>query len=122
MKNNDLPHQEPIKSRRSVVLFALLAILVVVLAWHILLPLFGIAVVLSLGLLSVIVLSVVLVGIGVLLIYFLPALLIGLVALIALGWVLIALALFPFLFPLLAPLLIILWIAAYLIGKGRRRS
>lgn len=113
---------QPPRKRFSTLLLAILAIFVIVIAWHIFLPLLGIGVVLTLGLMSVIVVSVILVALGVLLLYLLPALFIGLIALIVLGWTVFAIMLFPILFPLLAPLVIILLIVAYFVGRGRRRS
>ncbi len=113
------------RSKRGIifpVIFAIFAIVVIVLAWHIIFPLLGVGIVLTLGLWAVIVVSVVLVSLGVLLLFLLPGIFIGLIALFVLAWAVFALVLFPFLFPLLAPLLIILFVLAYLVGRGRRRS
>ena len=103
--------------RRALVI-ALLAIVVLIIGWHIIFPLLGIAVVMTGSVWGIVVASIALLCMGVLLLFVLPGMLILLVAAIAFIWVVIAIILAPFAFPLLVPLLVILWFVAYL----RRRK
>lgn len=110
----------PKKGLLTPILFAIIAIFLLVLAWHVFFPLLAVGVVFTLGLWAVILISIVLVCLGVLLLFLLPSIFIGLIGLIILGWAIFAIAIFPFLFPLIAPLLIIMLVLSYILGRGRR--
>lgn len=104
-------------SIKKPLLIAVVAIIALVILYHLLWPLLGLAIVFSAGAWAIIVLSVVLFSIGIMLFFIFPAMVVGIISLFAFVWVLLALMLFPFLFPVLIPIFILLLFFAYIRRK-----
>lgn len=105
---------------KKILLVAIALILLCVVGFHLLLPLLGIAIVMSGAAWGIIVATITLFAIAALLFFILPAILITLLSLFAFGWVILAIVLFPFLFPLVIPVFIILLVVAYF--SSRRKN
>jgi len=99
---------------KKVLIVAIILILISVIGFHLLLPLLGIAIIMSGAAWGIIVATITLFAIATLLFFILPGILIILLSLFALGWVVLAIILFPFLFPLVVPVFIILLCIAYI--------
>lgn len=104
----------------KVLLLAIILILLCVVGFHLLLPLLGIAIIMSGAAWGIIVATVTIFTIVALLFFILPGILIALLSLFALGWVILAIVLFPFLFPLVLPVFIILLFIAYISRRNRQ--
>ncbi len=104
---------------KKILLWAIILILLSVVGFYLLLPLLGIAIVMSATAWGVVVTTIVLFAIAILLFFVIPGILVILLSLFALGWTIVAIVLFPFLFPLVMPVFIILLAIAYL---ARRRN
>jgi hypothetical protein len=114
-----MPTEEKPKTR-AVLWVLIILLLVLVIGWHLILPILGVAVVLSAAAWGVIVLTIAGFSLAALLFFLLPWVLILVLCVIGFIWLIIALALFPFLFPLLIPIFIILLFIAYL--RRRRKQ
>jgi len=106
-------------SLKKPLLIALIAMVVLLVAWHLVFPIIGVAIVISAAAWVVIMATIVFVAIAVLLFYIFTG--IGILILCGLSafWIILAIALFPFIFPLLIPLLILLIFMAFV---RRRKS
>lgn len=102
---------------QKILLIAIILILLSVIGFHLLLPLLGIAIIMSGAAWGVIVATIALFAIAALLFFIIPGILVLLLSLFAFGWVIIAIVLFPFLFPLILPVFIILLFVAYMTRK-----
>lgn len=98
---------------------AIALILLCVVGFHLLLPLLGIAIVMSGAAWGIIVATITLFAIAGMLFFIIPGILIALLSLFAFGWVILAIVLFPFVFPLVMPIFIILLFIAYM-THGKR--
>ena len=105
------------KSIKGALIIAVAVMLVLVIGWHLIFPLLGIAVAVTASAWAIIVLSIVLFALSGLLFLIFPVIVIFIICLLAFAWLLISLMLFPFLFPVLAPLFIVLLFVAYLRRK-----
>src|SRR5258708_2909341 len=94
------------QSTHKVLIFAIALILICVIGFHLLLPVLGIAIVMSGAAWGVIVATITLFAIAALLFFIIPGILIILLSLFAFGWVILSIVLFPFLFPLVLPVFI----------------
>jgi hypothetical protein len=119
MRNNP-KSQFPQKNDHSfpkLLLIAIALILIVELGFHLILPLLGIATVITVGVLAgawgIVVGTIVFFCIVGLLFFVIPGALILLLGLFALIWVIIAVVLFPVILPIIFPMLIILLFIGY---------
>ena len=102
---------------KNVILITLVLMCVLVVAWHLLLPILGITIALSAGIWSVAIASIVLLCIATLLFFIftgIGALLLGGVVFI---WTVVAIILFPLLFPILLPILLLMLIVGLVARK-----
>ena len=105
------------RGTRKALIIAITVMLVLLVAWHLLLPILGIAVAVGVGAWAVIVGSVVAFCVAVFLFFLFSGIGSFIVGIFAFVWMIFAITLFPFLFPILMPLLIIV----LFIGYVRRR-
>lgn len=108
------------KCNHKALIVAIALILLCVIGFHLLLPLLGIAFVLTGAMWGVIVATITLFAIAALLFFILPGILILLLSLFALGWVIFSIIFFPLLFPLVMPVFIILLFIAYTARRNRK--
>lgn len=118
--NSQLP-QKSGTSFAKLLLIAIALILIVELGFHLILPLLGIATVITVGVLAgawgIVVGTIVFLCIAGLLFFIIPGALILLLGLFALIWVIIVVALFPVILPIIFPMLIILLFIGYIRRK-----
>ncbi len=105
-------------SVKGALLTAVILILVLVIGWHLLFPMLGIAVVVTATAWALIVATVTLFSLSILLFFIIPGMLVFVLCVIGFVWLLISLVLFPFLFPFLIPLFVIMLFVAFV----RRRK
>lgn len=98
-------------------LIAIALILIAVLGFHLLMPILGITLAVSMAAWGAIIATIVFFCIAALLFFIVPAVLIIALSLLALFWVVVAVILFPILFPVIVPVFIIL----LFIGYARRK-
>ncbi len=106
------------RTTHRLLIAAIVLILLCVICFYTLLPILGIAVIMSGAAWGIVIATITLFAIACLLFFFIPGILIILLSFFAFGWVILAIALFPFLFPLVLPVFIILLFIAYM---SRRR-
>ena len=99
-------------------IIAIALILITVLGFNLLMPVLGIALVISFAAWSAIIATIMFFCIAALLFFIVPSVLIVLISLVALFWVVVAIIFFPILFPIVIPIFIIL----LFIGYARRRK
>lgn len=104
-------------SFRKPLLIAIALIFLCVLGFHLLLPILGIAIAISAAAWGMIVASIVIFSIAALLLFAIPGFLVFLVLLVTLGWLVLAIVLFPIIFPIIIPIFIILAFIGYLRKK-----
>lgn len=104
-------------STRKALIIAVIAILVLVVGFHLIFPLLGIAIAVTAGAWGVIIATIVVFSVGLMLFFIFPGIIILLFCLFAFVWVLLSVILFPFVFPLFVPLLVILLFIAYVRRK-----
>ena len=107
---------------KKLLVLAIILILICVIGSQILLPLFGIAIIMTGVAWGIVVATITLFAIGALLFFILPGILTILLSLFALGWAILAIVLFPFLFPLITPVFIILVFIAYFSRRNQDRK
>lgn len=100
-KNNSNP-------LKTAILITLIVMLVLVVAGHIILPLFGITIAITAGVWSVAVGTVVLLCISTLLFFIFSGIGIFILGIFAFAWTIGAIVLFPLLFPILIPVLLLM--------------
>ncbi len=100
-------------SFKKILLFAIALILICAISFFLIFPLLGIAFVMSSTAWGIIIGTIILFSLCVLLFFIIPGILIVLISMLAFIWVVISIALFPFLFPLIIPVFIILLFIAY---------
>lgn len=105
-------------SLHGVLIIALVAMIILLLLWHLFWPVFGIALAITAVTWGVLLATSVLVAVGVLLFYLFSGIGILIICGSAFLWFIGALVMFPVLFPFLVPLLILL----LFIGYARRRE
>ena len=105
-------------SLKKPLLIALITMLVLLTAWHLVFPIIGAAIVITAAAWAVIMMTIVFVAVAVLLFYIFSALGILILCAVSSIWIILAIAIFPFIFPLLIPLLILLIFMAFI----RRRK
>lgn len=119
MKNIQNPQNLPKKrySLSKLLLTAIALILIVELGFHLILPLLGIATVITVGILAgawgIVIFTIVFFCIAALLFFVIPGVLIFVLGLLAVAWVIVSVVLFPVIFPIIFPLLIILLVIGY---------
>lgn len=111
-------NDEKKKSFKKALLIALIVMVVLLLGWHLIFPILGIAIAITAVAWGILLASIVLLAVGTLLFYIFTGAGIFVICLLGLIWVIGALVAFPFLFPILIPLLIIL----LFIGFVRRKE
>ncbi len=111
MNNNKKPR---LKKALLIALSVMLGLLVI---WHLVLPMFNIAIVMSALVWGTLVATVVLLSISILLFYILSGIGIIIICILSCIWFLGTFVLFPFLFPFLLPLLILLLFIAFVRKK-----
>lgn len=116
--------QEPVKKNKSktlknAILITLIVMLVVLAAWHFMLPLLGITIAVSAGLWSIAVTSIVLICVATLLFFIFTGIGIFILSAFALIWTVIAIILFPILFPILIPVLLLMFLIGYLMRNKK---
>lgn len=104
---------------KKILLFAIILILICVIGSQLILPILGIAMVMTGVAWGIIIATITLFAIAALLFFILPGILTILLSLFALGWVVLSIILFPFLFPLIIPVFIILVVIAYLTRRKK---
>ena len=104
---------------KIVVLTTLITMLVLVLGFHILLPLLGISVIISANMWGVAITTVVIMCIASLLFFVFTGVAMILIGVCAGLFVILAVTIFPLLFPLLAPLLLLMIAIAFLIRRKK---
>ncbi len=124
MKDNNNLHPVNRESGglKKAIMVTLLIVLILVVGFHLILPLLGITIALTAGVLAgawtIGVALIALLCIGIVLFFILPWVLVLAFSAIAFVGVILAIVLFPILFPLLIPLLVVLLFIAYI----RRRK
>ena len=98
---------------KKALLIALISMLVLLVAWHLFLPMLAITVAVTAAVWAVMVISVVLVASVVLLFYVFSGVGILILCALSVAWIIFAIAFFPIVFPLLIPLLILLLFVAF---------
>lgn len=106
------------RTTHRLLIAAIVLILLCVVCFYTLLPILGIAVIMSGAAWGIVIATITLFAIACLLFFFIPGILIILLSFFAFGWVILSIALFPFVFPLVLPVFIILLFIAYM---SRRR-
>lgn len=96
---------------------AIVLILLCVVGYYVLLPLLGIAVIMSAAAWGMVLATIALFTIAALLFFIIPGILIILLSLFSFGWLILAIVLFPFLFPIIIPVFIILLVIALVSRK-----
>lgn len=104
----------------KLLLAAIILILLCVIGFYTLLPLLGIAIVMSGAAWGMSIATITLFAIACLLFFFIPGILIVLLSIFAFGWVVLSIALFPFLFVLVLPVFIILLFIAYMSNRVKK--
>ncbi len=117
MTGRKIPKSEGDSSIKKALLIALIAMVVLLVGWHLLLPILGVAAVFTAGAWGVIMATIVLVAAAVLLFYIFSGIGILIVCVLSGVWIVFSIALFPFIFPLLIPLLILLVFIAFVRRK-----
>lgn len=116
--------QRPEPSRRflkTMLILAIIITLILVIGWYLALPLLGVAVVISAAAWGIVVATTVIFCIAAILFFLIPGIIVVLICLFAFIWLIVAIALFPFLFPFLVPLFIIMLVVA-LVRRKRQDS
>lgn len=103
---------------KTALIIGVLAIVILVLGYHLLFPILGVTVAVTAGAWAIIVGTIVVMCIAGMLFFIIPGILILILSLFIALWIVLAITLFPFLFPVLIPLLIILLFLAFI----RRRK
>lgn len=93
---------------KTTILITLLAMLILVVAGHIILPLFGITIAITAGVWSVAIATVVLLCVATLLFFVFTGIGIFVLGIFAFVWTIGAIVLFPLLFPILVPVLLLM--------------
>lgn len=102
---------------KKVILFTLLAMLILVAAWHLFLPMLGITVAISAGIWSIAVATIVLICIATLLFFIFTGIGAIILGVFVFGWTILAIALFPLLFPVLIPVLLLMLVVGLIARK-----
>jgi len=110
---------ETSNSTSKIVLVTLLVILAIVLGFHILLPLLGIAIVISATMWGIAISAIVLISIAILLFFLISGIAVIFTSIGAAFFVVVAIIAFPLLLPILAPLLLLM-LAVALLMKRRK--
>ncbi len=108
-------------STHKVLTFAIILILLCVIGYYAFLPFLGITILMTGMAWAIIVATISLFVIASLLFFVIPGLIIIVLSLFAVGWVILAIVLFPFLFPLIMPVFIILLFIAFYSGRNRNK-
>ena len=117
---NDNSNLKPKRSMGPIAI-AILLILILVIGWHLILPLLGLTIAFTATVWGIFVATVVILCIAIILFFILTGVGVFILGLIAFVWAIIAIGLFPFLFPIIAPIVIIMLLIAYMIGRRRNR-
>lgn len=104
---------------KKVVLITLLAMLLLVLGFHILLPLLGITIAISANLWGIAISAIIIMCVMTLLLFALTGIAVFIIGLLATFFVILAIALFPLLFPILVPLLLMVLAIAHIIRRKK---
>ena len=105
------------KGPKKALVIALVLMLLLLAGWYLILPVLGVAVVLTVAVWGVVLATVILFVLGILLFYLFTGVGILIICILGLVWFIGALVFFPFLFPLLLPLLILLLVIAFVRKK-----
>ncbi len=106
-------------STNKLLIVAIVLILLCVIGFHLYSFIFGLALGMGAAAWGISVATIALFAIAALLFFILPGILIILISLFALGWVVLAIILFPFLFPLIMPVFIILVCIAFITRRKK---
>lgn len=98
-------------------LLALILIVVLVIAWHLIFPLLGLSLVVTGSAWWTIVSTIFLLCVAILLFFVFTGLAVALICLFGFVWIILAIGFFPILFPVLVPLFIIMCFIAYVRRK-----
>jgi len=98
-------------------LFTLLALVVVIIGWHLFFPFLGALIVFTAGAWAALIVSVVILCVAILLAFVFAGAGIFIFGIIAFIWVILAITLFPIIFPVVAPLFIIFLFISYFCRK-----
>lgn len=104
---------------KKVILFTLLLMLVLVAAWHLLLPLMGISMAITASVWGIAIATVVMLCIATLLFFVFTGIGIFILGIFVFVWTILAIALFPLLFPVLIPVLLLMLVVA-IISRNKR--
>jgi len=111
-------HHNPLK---TTILVTLAVMLVLIVAWHILLPLLGISLVaataLTAGIWNFAVATIVILCVATLLLFLFTGLGMLVIAIGAFIWTLVAIALFPIVFPIVLPALLLMLAIGFILSK-----
>lgn len=118
METESNQHNQP-TMYKNIILITLFVMLGLLIAWHVLMPILGITLVISAGAWGVATASIMVMCIAILLFFLFTGAGVLLLGLFALIWTIIAIALFPLLFPILAPIFILMIALGYLIKKKK---
>lgn len=120
MDNENRPAHSK-SSTKKVILITLLVMLALVLIWQVLLPVLGISMAISAGLIGILVATVVLICVSALLFLVFSGIGIFIFSGFVFFWTIVAIVLFPLLFPILIPLLLLMFVIGYL-ARGKSRD
>ncbi len=114
MANNNSSSKNPF-------IIALVLIAVLIIAWHLLLPLLGVSLAITGGIFSALIVTIILMCVGIGLFFLLTGLGVVIVSILAVVVAIVAIILFPVLFPIVVPLLIILLLVGYYRRKNEQK-
>jgi hypothetical protein len=97
--------------------FTLLALLLVIIGWHLFFPFLGAVIAFTAGAWATLIASVIILCVAILLAFVFAGAGIFIFGIMAFVWVIIAIALFPIIFPIVAPLFIIFLFISYFCKK-----
>ena len=115
-----MPSDKSDSSLKKPLLIALIVMVLLLAAWHVVLPLLGVVAVMSAAAWGVMMGSIVLVAVAVLLFFVFSGFWIFVIGGLAIVWLILAVSIFPFIFPMLIPLLILLVFVAFVRRKKDR--
>ncbi len=107
---------------QKIILFTLLLMLILVFAWHLLLPILGISMAITASVWGVAIATIVLICIATLLFFIFTGIGIFILGVFVFVWTMLAIFLFPLLFPLLIPILLLMLVVGIVSRNKRGRE
>lgn len=115
-KNNSDTKKTTLK---KIILFSLAAMILVLILWHVLLPLLGITIAITTGIWGVAIITTVLICISTLLFFIFTGVGIFILGAFVFAWAVLAIILFPLLFPIVLPVLLLMFVVGFISKRNR---